>query len=919
MLSTLFLFSALPFGLAAPPPISLNIDFPAFLSRADPVYNWQQATGPTEWVKSLFGGNGELGFLLWQPSPHLLHIELSRQTVYDDRAPSLGSPRFLENFVFDQPRLPIGHFEVSWAASPITAGAGRLSLFNARAELNVTYSSNASLSLAVWACAAWDTAADVVVVEAGWAGGGAGSTPSILWVPDPALSTWTGRDARYVPNPPPFNASAPHGATGGTLNTTTQPHLLGTAHTTAVLRMDDAAPGGGATLFAAVSPVLRDGAAADAFAVAQVEGAAGLGLPALRAAHEGWWHGWWPRGGFATFEYSILEAFFFIQLYKFGSGARAGRTVHDLEGPWFIAGTDWPDLHWDLNLQYPYYLPVLLNRPDISSTLADFMLGLHTSGALAGNVPPSWAADSSAAPTGASSLSGEMSCYWSYGPNCTTSPPSVTGNLLWTLSVIHYGAEVSGNDTIDTDIVWPILGRALQFHSHFAAADGEGVVHLAPTFSPEYPGPVGPDANYDVSLFRWGLQLALDLADRYGLTSPHLPAWAATLKNMTWFPIDGASDTLEIYRGTPYGTPHRHFSHLFSIWPLHLLDMSNASQYETARNSINRWLATPEEDSMFYRPAASAMNVHLGQLAAAFDNVTYLMHHRIEGSTFYREGAQGSCTETPYAAAWAVGDWFLSSWNLTLASTPSGARVIDVYPGVADVIQLDGTPYESAPSRVATAAFWRLGAFGGVLVSGARALVAANASSYVTRTSFVAVEAPLVPPRGAGPIVVRTNMARPLAASPQGTVFTELGDGGLVQLNLPPGGGAVLYSTAFPVPDFSIEAAAGCPAEFNHWGLPDNGAFCSLLFFAWCAIFALQRAPHPFRSPIHNTLYAAYPRSWWGGWGCTRWHPCCASRLRHWGGWKGVALPALHLQLHCGHAAGSGRHGAVLERRHLRR
>lgn len=34
---------------------------------------------------------------------------------------------------------------------------------------------------------------------------------------------------------------------------------------------------------------------------------------------------------------------------------------------------------------------------------------------------------------------------------------------------------------------------------------------------------------------------------------------------------------------------------------------------------------------MFYRPAASAMNVELGQRAAAFDNVTYLLHNRIEG------------------------------------------------------------------------------------------------------------------------------------------------------------------------------------------------------------------------------------------------------------------------------------------------
>ena len=36
---------------------------------------------------------------------------------------------------------------------------------------------------------------------------------------------------------------------------------------------------------------------------------------------------------------------------------------------------------------------------------------------------------------------------------------------------------------------------------------------------------------------------------------------------------------------------------------------------------------------MFYRPAASAMNVLLQQRAAAFDNITYLLFNRIEGSS----------------------------------------------------------------------------------------------------------------------------------------------------------------------------------------------------------------------------------------------------------------------------------------------
>lgn len=803
--------AALCVAAAAEPAFPLNVNFSSFLARADPVFIWNASSpGPTEWVDALFGGNGELGFLLWLSSPSTLRLDVSRQTVYDDRDASLGPPRFLNNFVYDAPRLPIGHFDIIFDGQ-ILSGLGRIALYNARSSLNVT-SGDGTFSIAIWACAAWDTAADVITIEAAWIGNGS-SSPTIAWVPEIAQSTWSGGNKDYVPNPPPLNASSSP-SSGQLLNTTTQPHLMGTAHATAVLRVDGS-DGSTATLFVGISAVVASSEAATAAASASVTAAAQLGVPALRAAHEAWWADWWPAGGFITMEDSVIESFVYIQLYKFASGARRGRTVHDLEGPWFVTGTNWPDLHWDLNLQYPYYMPILMGRFDIVQTYVDFFAGLAESGALIRNVPTDWQIDSAAAPTGASSLRAEMSCYWNFGPNCTTSPPSITGNLLWCLHVLHLAAEVTGNSTIDTAVTWPLLERALQFHTHFATADASGTIHLATTFSPEWPGGPGPDANYDVSLFRWGLGVAAELAEKYNLDSPHLAAWAATLANLTFFPIDNKTQTLEIYAGVPYDQPHRHFSHLFSIWPLHSLDVSNATLYAVAANSINLWLATPEEDSMFYRPAASAMNVALQQNAAAFDNITYLLHNRIEGSTFYREGSQGSCTETPYAAAWAVADWLLQSWNTTKLSSPPGLHILQYFPGIDDVIPLAQTPYDAAPARVATASFWRLAAYGGVTASGARAFVTSNATHYVTRTSWVGLEMPT-----GGTAVIRTNLQRPLAASPAGTTFVELGGGeGLVQVTLPTGGSVALFSATLPPADFAISPAAGCPREFNHWGV----------------------------------------------------------------------------------------------------
>ena len=339
----LALAAAAAAAAAQPPIVALDVDFPSFLARADPLWSWSAAAPPpaaaAEWVGSLFGGNGELGFYVFFPSPTRMRMEISRQSLYDDRNASLGQPAFLDNFVFDAPRLPVGYFDITWASgAPALNVTGRLSLHDARATIAIATAAG-SLSLAAWASADF-AAADVIVLEFAGAGGEA---PLVTFVPELAQSTWSGQDARYVPNPPPANASTTAGA-GLTLNTTTQRHLAGTAHSTAVLA-------GAGALFASVSPTLASPAAADAHAQAQVAAAQAMGLAALRAAHEAWWHAWWPAGGFITTEFSIAEGFFYLQMYKLGSAARAGRSVHALEGPWFIPGTDWPDLHWDLNLR----------------------------------------------------------------------------------------------------------------------------------------------------------------------------------------------------------------------------------------------------------------------------------------------------------------------------------------------------------------------------------------------------------------------------------------------------------------------------------------------------------------------------------------------------------------------------------------
>ena len=335
---------------AAGPPVALAVDWPAFLARHDPHWRWQaggsssQQAPPHTWDKSLYGGNAMLGFMLWQPDNHTVRIDVGRADLYDDRTLAATPHAFTGDFVYDRPRLPIGHLVVSFGA-PIVGASGRIGLWDAEAQYNIT-AAGRTTALRMWASADHELA-DALVLELG----GAAERAEVRWVPEKGDSFWMARTVaktpvlcssrdmpkcnctgtnrvgyglcnscpvcgiskdcllcdNYTPNPPARTVSKPgaHGA----LNVTTQPHLRGTAHSTAVLDFAESS-----AFIVATSPVSKDAAAADAWASAQVLAAAKAGVENLRAAHRAWWHAFWPAGGFVTCKCSRSLCVFFRSL-----------------------------------------------------------------------------------------------------------------------------------------------------------------------------------------------------------------------------------------------------------------------------------------------------------------------------------------------------------------------------------------------------------------------------------------------------------------------------------------------------------------------------------------------------------------------------------------------------------------------------
>lgn len=315
-------------------PVLLGINWETLLKRSNPLNAWTvNQTGPEQWTQSLFGGNGGLGFMLYQPAgfnSNSLRLSLGRTDVYDDRtaelcggtAPTCNA--FQGNFAIDTPRLPIGYMVLDYGA-PLLSAIGVLDLWNGTVSGNVTTSTGV-LGFRVYGLMNWrDT--DAIVIETEVLSGLGGW--NVSFVASPAVSTWANAD--YVYNPA---VSCRGQALSDTL-VCTQIHLLNTSHSTAVQTRLTAT---GQATYVSISPVLTNAESSDAYATAQVTAASIAGPETLLAMNQEWWHSFWPGGAALTLNDTVLESFWYIQLYKFATAVQQGRAVHDLEGPWYIDG-----------------------------------------------------------------------------------------------------------------------------------------------------------------------------------------------------------------------------------------------------------------------------------------------------------------------------------------------------------------------------------------------------------------------------------------------------------------------------------------------------------------------------------------------------------------------------------------------------
>ncbi|HEY6156817.1 MAG TPA: hypothetical protein VIV88_05150 [Gemmatimonadales bacterium] len=674
-----------------------TIDWPTFLARQDLV--WDRL--PTGWGESAFIGNGRLG------------------ATIDARDGALGWTINRTDVVHDQSRYPIGRVVVKTAGA-VQGGTARLTLWDAEASGTLTTDRGAVR----WrSFTAGSPSVIVIVLE----GTGGESGVALAWLPAEA------RPPRKVYRKDPFAPEDLHPPAVVTRSaaeiTSVQSFIGGGAHAESIvssphdsLSHASSPPvslsvperGDSEAVISSPSPAGRGGqgvrtqrgagqgvrAGANVFYVAIGQGstdrealteartataeAVRQGVARLEAAHRRWWHAYYPES-FLTFPDARLEAYYWIQIYKLGSAMRADGPILDLNGPWFNA-TPWPGIWWNLNIQLTYSPLFRANRLDLAESLFR-NLDRHRQ-ALIDNVPERLRAD--AAAIGRSS-----------GPDLVRPVDLATaqsdaahemGDLPWTLYYYWLFYRYQMDDRVLRERVYPLLKRAIGNYLAYVERGDDGRWHLPPTESPELA--TVPDANYDLALLTWGLETLIASAERLRLDDPLLPRWRDVLANLTLFPTD--SSGLMVGRGRPWKESHRHYSHLLSIYPLHLI----TPERPDARSLIEVSLRTWERDAALFRgysfTGGASMHALLGQGDTALARLnSYLDAPRyMQPNTFYAEA--GPVIETPLSAATSIQDMLLQDWGGALR----------VFPAV--------------PTAWSEAAFDRLRADGAFLVSAVR-------------------------------------------------------------------------------------------------------------------------------------------------------------------------------------------------------
>ena len=237
----------------------------------------------------------------------------------------------------------------------------------------------------------------------------------------------------------------------------------------------------------------------------------------------------------------------------------------------------------------------------------------------------------------------------------------------------------------------------------------------------------------------------------------------------------------------PMAISHRHFAHLFAIYPFCEINPTVPGGEELIRRSVEHWLTIPivrleDEYSGFTWNAASAMMAMIGDGDEAWRHLRFFLDACVQPNTMYTEGHQAAnpTIETPLMACRSLQEMLLQSWGET----------IRIFPAI--------------PSEWKDAVFHQLRTEGAFLVSAARRC---GETKWVEITSLAGERCR-----------VHLGMRGPIWTDGPESLTLSFPAAGVVEVNLKKGQTCLFFS-GNERPDLTVAPLPADASQTNSYGL----------------------------------------------------------------------------------------------------
>ena len=741
----------------------VQVDWPDFLARHDLI--WTKA--PKAWCDGPFLGNGMLGSMLYQLDEHTLRISLGRADAEDHKTDGTA--------FIAQSRLPNGYFTLK-TVGKIIGFEGRLDLYNAETRVKIStdkgaidlqglvHSNDMIIYYEFTPSGDEDAILDFVPLKA-IAPARLQADLSVAENGDKAPASrksWASSPYEYNSDPEltmidGYQVSKQALVAGGE---------IGTAW------MIKNSIKGKKQLFISIEHSFPESTAVEN-AISHLKTVENESAENFVKRHRAWWHNYYPKS-FISIDDTRMESFYWIQVYKFASGARIGRAFMDTMGPWMVENTAWASGWFNLNTQLSYWFLSTANRLDVAESLFSKMdEKLQT---FVDNMPESYG-DSCA---GMSTISPQT--FISKFPEGKL---GFTGELLWTCHDYWLMLERTMDADRTTTMFFPLLKKSVNTYLHFMVEGDDGKVHIPYTRSPEYGG--GEDCNFNLSLFRWGLNTLIHIDDKYQINDPLLAKWKDVHARLVDYPTN--ENGYMVAKDVPFEKSHRHYSHLLMIYPLCEENIDQPENVELIKKSVDHWINYPGTGNAGYSwSGAAAMYALQGDGETAGKYLDIFMHMQelypdnpaeIHPTTMYTETDRVQpVTETPFSLCDAMQQMLLQSWGGT----------IRVFPAV--------------PKS------WKNISFDGLLAAGGFEI---SASRKDGKTEFIRIKS-----NAGEPCILKTDMAIGRIEGVKKSVLKTL-ENGRIRIDLKKGEAIILYNNGVDVA--KVGPVDAKPDACNSFGL----------------------------------------------------------------------------------------------------